>query len=106
MPTGANDLLRQARLKAGLSQRDLARRADTAQSVVARIELGLTSPSFETLSRLLAAAGFEIDPQLGEAKGEPARALADVERILALKAEERLQGLRNVDRFLGAVSRA
>lgn len=49
-------LLKSARAAAGLSQRDLARRAGTAQSVVARIELGETSPTVRTLNRLLEAA--------------------------------------------------
>ena len=53
-------LLVQARAKAGITQRELAARAHTSQSVVARIERGQTIPSVETLDRLLAAAGFEL----------------------------------------------
>ena len=59
--TGARipgELLKSARAAAGLSQRELARKARTAQSVVARIELGETSPTWATLTRLLRAAGF------------------------------------------------
>jgi transcriptional regulator with XRE-family HTH domain len=52
-------ILSEARERAGLSQRELARRAHTAQSVVARIELGETSPSVDTLTRILRATGFE-----------------------------------------------
>jgi transcriptional regulator with XRE-family HTH domain len=52
-------LLRDARRRAGLSQRDLALKAGTVQSVVARVEGGHTSPSVDTLSRLLHAAGFD-----------------------------------------------
>lgn len=54
----AATLLRTARLRAGLTQRALARRAGTSQSVVARIESGHTDPGVETLRRLLEAAGF------------------------------------------------
>lgn len=57
-------LLRRAREAAGLSQRELARRAGTAQSVVARIELGESSPTVRTLNRLLEAAGFRPDVSL------------------------------------------
>jgi len=57
-------LLVTARRRAGLSQRELAERAKTSQSVVARIELGAASPSWDTLARLLAAAGFELDVRL------------------------------------------
>lgn len=53
-------ILKVARTKAGLSQHELARRAGTSQPAVARIERGLSSPSVDTLTRLLAAAGFEL----------------------------------------------
>ena len=59
-------LLRRARARAALSQRELARRAGTAQSVVARIERGQTSPTWATLQRLLAAAGCELRAAVGE----------------------------------------
>ena len=57
-------LLLEARSRAGMSQRELADRAQTSQSVVARIEGGQSSPSVGTLSRLLAAAGFAYRPAL------------------------------------------
>jgi transcriptional regulator with XRE-family HTH domain len=57
-------LLREARARAALSQRQLAERADTASSVVARIELGETSPTFQTLDRLITAAGFHLTVEL------------------------------------------
>ncbi len=60
-----SDLLVAARRQARLTQRELARRAGTAQSVVARIESGKTSPTIDTLQRLLAAAGCTL--QLGVA---------------------------------------
>lgn len=64
-------LLRQARAEARLTQRELSRRAGTAQSVVARVELGQTSPTWSTLCRLLAAAGFELHARLVRAPGVP-----------------------------------
>ncbi|HYN82895.1 MAG TPA: helix-turn-helix transcriptional regulator [Gemmatimonadaceae bacterium] len=57
-------LLQEARTRAALTQRELARRAGTAQSVVARVERGQTSPTLETLARLLAATGFNLDVEL------------------------------------------
>ena len=47
----------QARTRAGLSQEQLARRMDTTQSVIARLESGRTKPSTQTLQRLAAATG-------------------------------------------------
>jgi transcriptional regulator with XRE-family HTH domain len=100
------DLLRTARTRAGLSQRDLARRAGTAQSVVARIELGATSPTWETLSRLLDAAGFELEALLGLHAADVSHMLSDVPRILRLTPEQRLIELRNVSRFLAEAKRS
>ncbi len=54
-------LLRFGRAKAGLSQRQLGRRAGVTQASIARIEEGKTSPRLETLERLLAACGFELE---------------------------------------------
>lgn len=63
-PATVAAVVREARKRAGLSQRALAERAHTAQSVVGRIEAGLSSPSIETLARLLDAAGFELKVEL------------------------------------------
>ncbi len=64
----AADLLRYARRKARLSQRELGRRAGATQATISRIEDGLISPRFDTLERLLAACGFELQaiPRRGE----------------------------------------
>ena len=100
MTRAASHLVRTARARSGLTQRDLARRAHTAQSVVARIEQGTTSPTWETLKRLLAAAGFELDALLGPAIAESSHMLSDVQRILRLTPEERLLELRNASRLM------
>lgn len=104
MPT-AGALLRTARLRADLTQRELARRAGTAQSVVARIESGATSPSWDTLSRLVEAAGFSIDATIAVAPVMDTHMLRDVARIRALPPEARLAELANVSAFLGAARR-
>lgn len=105
MGNDAAALLRGARTRAGLTQRALARRARTAQSVVARIEGGVTSPSWETLSRLLAAAGFELEAVVEPRAAVDPRMLEDVSRILSLTPEERLNEVRNVSRFAAAARR-
>jgi transcriptional regulator with XRE-family HTH domain len=101
----AGMLLREARTRAGLSQRELAQRAHTAQSVVSRIESGATSPSWETLARLLDVAGFALDASLRPLAAEPSHMLADVSRILRLTPEQRLLELRNASRLLVAAPR-
>lgn len=101
----ASRLIIEARRRAGLSQRALAIRARTAQSVVARIENGTTSPSWETLNRLLRAAGFALSVSLVPRLRGRTRMLEDVPRILRLTPEERLLELRNADRFFQAAVR-
>ena len=101
----AAKLVHAARSRAGLTQRELAGRARTAQSVVARIESGATSPSWQTLSRLLEAAGFELDVTLRPRAPELSHMLEDVPRILRLTPEQRLVELRNTSRFLAAARR-
>jgi predicted nucleotidyltransferase/DNA-binding XRE family transcriptional regulator len=58
MESGA--LLREARVQAGLSQSDLARRAGVPQSVVSEYEGGKRQPSVPTLARLISATGHEL----------------------------------------------
>lgn len=98
-PFSPAGLLREARRRAGLSQRALAARAGTVQSVIARIESGLTDPSSTTLKRLLAGAGFELRVELRVAPVSDSHMLADVKRILSLSPEERLEEVARVARF-------
>src|SRR5260370_8125648 len=62
--TTVSALLREGRSRAALCKRQLAQRAGTAPSVVARIELGETSPTVHTLDRLISAAGFDLAVEL------------------------------------------
>ncbi len=62
-PTGA-DLILEARKRAALSQREMAERAGTTQSSVARWEAGRVEPSFATVIRLLRLCGFVLDVHL------------------------------------------
>ena len=87
-----------------MSQRALARKARTAQSVVARIELGETSPSWDTLGRLLKAAGFRLSHRLQRVDVDP-HLLDDVPRILRLTPEERLREVAAVSRFIAGARR-
>ena len=61
-------LLRYARRRAGLTQRELASATGVPQPAIARIERGAISPRLDTLERLLAGAGgaLELSPRLGE----------------------------------------
>lgn len=54
------ELVREARRRAGLTQRELAERAGTTQSAIARLESGRTSPSLEHVEWLLKLCGFSM----------------------------------------------
>jgi transcriptional regulator with XRE-family HTH domain len=58
------ELVREARRRAGLTQRELAERAGTTQSAIARLESGRTSPAFEQVERLLKLCGFSMIVEL------------------------------------------
>ena len=105
MKRGAAELLREARTRAGLTQRKLAKRARTAQSVIARIERGQTDPSWETLARLIAAAGFDLHVELTLRPTTDSHMIQEVARILSLTPEERLTEVRNLNAFLAAARR-
>jgi hypothetical protein len=94
-----------ARRRAGLSQRELAQRAGTSQSVLARIERGQTSPGAQTLERILRAAGFSLRVELKPSREPTNHMLADVARILRLTPEERLREVANASRFVAAARR-
>lgn len=57
-------VVRQARRRAGITQRELAERLGTDQSVVARWEALITSPTLESVSAACAACGFDLDWEL------------------------------------------
>lgn len=106
-------LLREARARAGLSQRDLAARARTTQSVVGRIEAGLGNPNVATIERLLAAAGFELHAELRPLAFDPVVAAykADIDRTLLrenLKTtpEQRVRALQSLSRLADEARRA
>ncbi len=65
----AATLLTQCRIRAGLSQRELARRAGTSAAAVCLYERGERVPRLDTLTRLVAATGSTL--QLAAAPPAP-----------------------------------
>ena len=63
----AGRMLRDARHRSKLTQRQLADKAGIPQETIARIERGRADPRVNTLDRLLAACevGLEVMPRLG-----------------------------------------
>jgi transcriptional regulator with XRE-family HTH domain len=57
----ADQLIRTARRRAGLTLRELAELAGTSHSTLAAYEQGRKTPNADTLDRILQAAGFAVD---------------------------------------------
>jgi len=63
-PSTAAALLQLARLKAGLSQQQLAERASVPTTMISAYERDRRQPTLPTLLRLLRAAGFDLRMRL------------------------------------------
>jgi transcriptional regulator with XRE-family HTH domain len=57
-------LIREARLRAGLTQQELADLSGRQRSVIARWEQGAIEPSLETFLEIIAICGFELPTEL------------------------------------------
>jgi transcriptional regulator with XRE-family HTH domain len=64
VPSAAAALLQLARLKAGLSQRQLAERAGVPTTMISAYERDKRQPTLSTLLRILEAAGYDLRMQL------------------------------------------
>lgn len=61
------DLIRailDARIKRGVTQKELARRAGTTQSAIARFESGAGNPTLDFLSKVSAAVGARLEVRI------------------------------------------
>ena len=98
-------LIREARLRSGISQRSLARRAGTSQAAISRIERGLEQPTFERLEQILAGLGWRpsisLEP-IAEHDAEPRR-LYEAERV---DPSTRLEGGLNLIEFASELALA
>jgi transcriptional regulator with XRE-family HTH domain len=91
------ELIREARLRAGLTQYELADRTGRERSVIARWEQGAVAPNLESLLELVRACGFDLPLELvpNERREEP-----------RLQKNTRLSPERRVLRFLRDRTRA
>ena len=100
---GGGDLIREARLRAGLTQAQLAERAGTTQSSVARWESRRTEPAFRTVVRLLRLCGFVLDVHL-----EPwdDHDLSLAARLVPMSPEQRIDYHQSVVEWFQELRRA
>ena len=91
------DLIKELRTRHGLSQRELAYRAGTSQSAIARIEAGDEDVSWSRLRSVLAAMGDE--PVLGSKRLQSRYEIHDLMRERAMSPEARLASGISFNRF-------
>jgi transcriptional regulator with XRE-family HTH domain len=101
-----DSLLKMARRRARLTQRELARRSGVPQPTVSRIEAGRISPGYELLDRLLGACGIELVTVDRPTEGDVDRTL--IRGSLALSPAQRLarvvEAWNNTAAFRGSAS--
>lgn len=83
-------LLREARLRAGLSQQELADVSSKDRTVIARYEQGVVAPSIDTLVELLRACGFDVPLELVPYDAGPDERIAEIQM---LSPERRLDAM-------------
>ncbi|HLB04864.1 MAG TPA: helix-turn-helix transcriptional regulator [Gaiellaceae bacterium] len=85
-------IIREARLRAKLSQGELAARVGRDRAQIARWETDAVQPAFETLLELVHACGFELDFLLVPRKPDAAKD-ARLRRDLLRSPQQRVQSL-------------
>lgn len=91
--------MREARLRAGLTQRQLAAAAGLSQASIARIESGKTEPTFAQVDRLVSLCGLEL--RVGLVPGEGS-AWSVARQNLRLRPEARVRQHQAALRFARA----
>src|SRR5918994_7410696 len=97
-----NDLVREARRRVGLSQRELAERAGTTQSAIARLETGRSTPSFDTVLKLVRLCGLDLEVMLVERDESD---WEQAQRLQGLTPEDRIRHIERVARQLRQLRR-
>jgi transcriptional regulator with XRE-family HTH domain len=64
VPMVSGELIREARLRAGLTQDELGERTGRDRAVIARWEQGAVAPAMETVLELIRACGFDLSLDL------------------------------------------
>jgi transcriptional regulator with XRE-family HTH domain len=78
--------IRLARLRADLSKRELARRAETSPAAIVNYEAGRHAPTYPTLARIVGAAGFRPRIELDRMPHDRAESARRLKQVLELAA--------------------
>jgi hypothetical protein len=85
-------LLREARLRAGLSQVELAARSAKDRVQIGRYEAGAVAPSLDTLVELIRACGFDLPLELAPLDERIETSLPELLRLSPERRLERMLG--------------
>ncbi len=96
----SGDLIREARRRAGLTQRQLAERAGKAPSVIGRWERGEVRPPLETVVELIRACGLDLG--FGIYESDEGHDLTLIQRELRRTPAERVETMLSFVRFIAA----
>jgi transcriptional regulator with XRE-family HTH domain len=92
----AGQLIRSARLRAGLTQAELGRRLSMPRSQIARWELEEVEPALATVRRVLRACGFDLSMALVAYEPDRDRE-ARLRELQRLTPQERLRRMLEGD---------
>jgi len=83
-------LIREARLRAGLSQQELAAKSGKDRTVIARWEQGVVAPSIDTLVELLRSCGYDIPLELVPYDPGPDERIREIQMLSPERRVDRL----------------
>ncbi len=83
-------LIREARLRAGLSQQELAAKSRKDRTVIARWEQGVVAPSIDTLVELLRWCGYDIPLELVPYDPGPDERITEIQMLSPERRLDRL----------------
>jgi transcriptional regulator with XRE-family HTH domain len=97
MSTLGNDLVREARKRAGLTQSELAARAGTTQSAIARLESGQPDVSLDDVIRLVRLCGLDVEIAIVPRDDSD---MAQAQRLASLTGQQRIERNMRIARQL------
>lgn len=74
--------LREERVNAGISQRELARRLGLSPSLISQLESGMTKPSVGTLYAIVTELGLSLDSVIRGDQNQPAEAPTSTDALI------------------------
>lgn len=93
----AAQLIRRARIHAGITQAELGRRLGVKQPAIARWERGAVEPGLSAVRRAVSACGAELKIEVCEVSAER---MGQIRSQLALSPQQRVQQLVRTVRFI------